>query len=123
MKNRIKELRKYLNLNQTEFGKKIGIKQGTVAGYETGVRMPLDVVINSICRVFGVNEVWLRTGEGGSDNMFVKIDPEYKYSLSLRKLTIEENQFIKNAINYLADAEPEKLKIIEDFMKSCLGIK
>lgn len=123
MKNRIKELRKYLNLNQTEFGEKIGIKQGTVAGYETGARMPLDAVINSICRVFGVNEVWLRTGEGGSDNMFVKIDPEDRYSLSLGKLTTEENRFIRNAVNYLAEADPDKLKIIEDFMKSCLGIE
>ena len=40
--------------------------------------------------------------------MFVKIDPEDRYSLSLGKLTIEENQFIKNAINYLADKTQQK---------------
>ena len=123
MKERIRELRKTLNLNQTEFGEKIGIKQGTVAGYETGNRVPLDTVINSICRVFNVNEVWLRTGEGGSENMFTKIDPEDRYSLSLGKLTLEENQFIRNAVNYLAEADPEKLKVIEEFMKGCLGLE
>lgn len=64
MKNRIKELRKVLNLNQTEFGSKIGVKQGSVAGYESGARIPIDAVITSICREFGVNEQWLRTGEG-----------------------------------------------------------
>lgn len=62
--DRIKELRKYHGLNQTEFGKKIGVKQGTVAGYETGAREPLDAVLNSIIREFDVNEDWLRNGNG-----------------------------------------------------------
>lgn len=123
MNERIKELRKHLKLNQTEFGKKIGVKQTTVAGYESGNRVPLDTVINSICKEFGVNEVWLRTGEGGPENMFTKIDPEDRYSLSLGKLTLEENQFIRNAVNYLAEADPEKLKVIEEFMKGCLGLE
>lgn len=64
MKNRIKELRKELNLNQTDFGDKIGVKQGSVAGYESGARTPIDAVITSICREFGVNELWLRQGVG-----------------------------------------------------------
>jgi len=64
LKNRIKELRKELNLNQTDFGDKIGVKQGSVAGYESGARTPIDAVITSICREFGVNELWLRQGVG-----------------------------------------------------------
>lgn len=48
MKERIKLLRKYLGLNQTEFGARIGVKQTSVAGYETGARIPLDTVIGSI---------------------------------------------------------------------------
>ena len=123
LENRIKELRKKTGLNQADFGKRIGITKSSVSKLELGENSPSEQTLMLICKTFGVNEVWLRTGEGGSDNMFVKIDPEDRYSLSLGKLTIEENQFIKNAINYLADAEPEKLKIIEDFMKSCLGIK
>lgn len=64
MNERIKELRKALQLNQTEFGSRIGVKQTTVAGYENGTRVPLDAVISSICREFDVNEDWLRNGEG-----------------------------------------------------------
>lgn len=63
MKNRIKEIRKDQGLNQTEFGERIGVKQTTVAGYENG-RMPLDTVVSSICREFGVFREWLETGEG-----------------------------------------------------------
>lgn len=64
MNERIKELRKTLGLNQTEFGEKIGIKQGSIASYESGARTPIDSVILSMCREFNVNETWLRTGEG-----------------------------------------------------------
>ena len=64
MNERIKQLRKHLGLNQTEFGARIGVKQTSIAGYETGARVPIDAVITSICREFGVSERWLRTGEG-----------------------------------------------------------
>lgn len=64
MNERIKQLRKHLGLNQTEFGARIGVKQTSIAGYETGARVPIDAVITSICREFGVSELWLRTGEG-----------------------------------------------------------
>lgn len=70
MNERIKQLRKHLGLNQTEFGSRIGVKQTSVAGYETGARVPIDAVITSICRTFGVSELWLRTGEG---DMFPKM--------------------------------------------------
>ena len=61
MNERIKLLRKALELNQTDFGARIGVKQGTVAAYESGARVPLDSVVVSICREFGVSESWLRS--------------------------------------------------------------
>ena len=64
MQERIKKIRKLNKLTQTEFGEKIGVKGNTVTGYETGLRSPSDAIIVSICREFGVNETWLRTGEG-----------------------------------------------------------
>ncbi len=64
MNERIKRIRKELGLSQTEFGARIGVKQTSVAGYETGARTPLDAVIASICKEFHVNEKWLRTGDG-----------------------------------------------------------
>lgn len=64
MQNRIKEIRKANGLTQTDFGEKIGVKGNTITGYETGIRSPSDAIIVSICREFGVNESWLRTGEG-----------------------------------------------------------
>ena len=64
MYRRIKQLRKSLGLNQSDFGMRIGIGQGTVTAYETANRTPSNAVIMAICREYGVNENWLRTGEG-----------------------------------------------------------
>lgn len=64
MHERIKELRKYLELTQEKFANRIGIKRNTLANYEIGRNDPIDGIVFSICREFNVNEKWLRTGEG-----------------------------------------------------------
>lgn len=70
MKDRIKQLRKALDLTQQEFADKIGIKRNSLANYETGRNTPMDAILISICREFDVNEKWLRTGEG---DMFIQV--------------------------------------------------
>lgn len=64
MKDRIKKLRKSLDMTQQEFADRIGVKRNTIGQYEIGRNEPIDTVINLICREFGVNEEWLRTGNG-----------------------------------------------------------
>ena len=73
MKDRIKKIRKDHKLTQVKFGEIIGVKGNTVTGYETGLRNPTDSVLLSICREFGVNEYWLRTGDG---DMYKEPDDE-----------------------------------------------
>ena len=112
-----------LNVSQEEFGKKIGVSRFSISNYESGKRNLTDRVISDICREFDVNEVWLRNGDGGDDGIFSIMSVDDRYSISLGKLTLTENEFVQNAINALAETEPEKLKIVEEFMKKCLGIK
>ena len=64
LQDRIKKLRKALDLTQYEFGKRIGTTQNAIGNYEIGHRNPSSSVINNICKTFNVNETWLRTGEG-----------------------------------------------------------
>lgn len=92
MNNRIKELRKYLGLSQTEFGARLGIKQTTVAGYETGGRSPIDAVVSLICREFGVSENWLRTGEG---EMFVQLSRDEEIAIFVGSVIGDENAIFK----------------------------
>ena len=64
LKERLKKLRKALDLTQQEFADRIGIGRGSIATYETRDGNPGSSVINLICREFNVSETWLRTGEG-----------------------------------------------------------
>ncbi len=64
MKDRIKKLRKSLDMTQQEFADRIGVKRNTIGQYEIGRNEPIDTVINLICREFNVSEEWLRTGSG-----------------------------------------------------------
>lgn len=73
MKDRIKKLRKELDLTQQELAEKLGIKRNTIATYESGRNEPIDAVISLICTKFNVNEAWLRDGTG---EMFVEMDVE-----------------------------------------------
>jgi transcriptional regulator with XRE-family HTH domain len=61
---RIKELRQYLDLSQSEFADKMKLKRNSITLIETGKRSPSDRTIADICREFKVSEEWLRTGEG-----------------------------------------------------------
>lgn len=64
MKERIKKLRKMLGLSQEAFAERIGFKGGAISHIESGRRNITNHIIASICREFGINEHWLRTGEG-----------------------------------------------------------
>ena len=75
--DRIKAVRKALGLTQDEFSSRIAIKRNTLAVIETQKRATSDIVLKSICREFGVNEQWLRTGEG---EMFVPMTPDEELS-------------------------------------------
>ncbi len=68
---RIKTARKALKLNQTEFAERIGLKQAAIGLWENGRNSVRDNAIVSICREYGINETWLRTGKG---DMFISSD-------------------------------------------------
>lgn len=61
---RIKEVRTCKGLTQEQFSGKIGLSRNYVARIEIGERLPSDRTIKDICREFGVDELWLRTGIG-----------------------------------------------------------
>lgn len=69
MKDRLRKLRRTLDMTQAEFAAKVGSTAGNWTNYETGRRNPSRSVINNICKTFSVNEDWLRTGAG---SMFVQ---------------------------------------------------
>lgn len=65
MNERIKILRRKLDITQEEFSSKIGLSRNFIAQIESGTKTPSDRTISDICRIFSVNESWIRDGEGG----------------------------------------------------------
>lgn len=64
MNERIKQIRKNANLTLEKFGKRIGITAASCSNIESGKTNPSNQTIQAICKEFGCNEIWLRTGEG-----------------------------------------------------------
>lgn len=62
--DRIKQVRKSKGLTMEQFGSRIGLGKSAVNKIEKGINGTTDQTVQSICREFGVSEVWLRTGDG-----------------------------------------------------------
>ena len=119
MKNRIKSLRKNLNMNQTDFGSRIGLKQTTIAGYETGSREPNDAVILSICKEFNVNEKWLRNGTG---EMFNKRTKDQKIADFIGDIFLEEEEsFKRRFVSMLADMDEDQWSLLAKMANALLA--
>ena len=63
--------------NRSAFAREINVTPSYVALLSSGQRIPSDRTIADICRVFGVEEAWLRTGVGE-----MKIEKSHREELS-----------------------------------------
>lgn len=91
MNERIKQIRRELGLTQQEFAERIGLKQNSIALIESGKRNISDQAVLSICREYGINEEWLRTGWGdkktnNSDSELEALTEKYNLSAADRVL-------------------------------------
>ncbi len=114
MKDRLKILRKTLKLTQEEFAARIGIKRNSYANYEIGRNKPIDAVVFSICREYGVSETWLRTGEG---EMFLPCDDENKFlKWGHMIFTDEKAAFQRRFAMMMTDFTSEQWKTLEEMV-------
>ena len=116
MQERIKELRKKLNLTQAKFAERLGVKGNTISQYESGRNEPIDAVVSLICREFNVNEVWLRTGK---EPMFAEISEDEELTQIFSAIAVSDDALIKRIIRAywkLNDNEKEIVrKLIDGF--------
>lgn len=120
MNERLKKLRKALDLTQQEFADQIGIKRNSFANYETGRNTPIDAIIVSICREFNVNEDWLRDGIG---DMFLPTDRNADIAKLTKQLLNEESDSFKNRfVSMLANLTVEEWEFLERKAKELCGV-
>ena len=120
MNDRIKKLRKELDLTQQKFGAAISVKGNTVAQWESGRNEPPDSSITLICREFNVNEDWLRNGNG---EMFLPADRNADIAKLTKLLLNEENDSFKNRfVSMLANLTVDEWEFLEGKAKELCGV-
>ena len=62
--NRIKEIRKKLNLSVAKMAEKIKIPTRTITGYERNERTPSVEFVAQCCTILNINANWFLTGKG-----------------------------------------------------------
>ena len=90
--DRIRLIRKTLNLKQDDFAGRIGLTQTALSVIELGKTSLTEKNIKLICTTFAVNEEWLRSGSG---EMFGQVSPYEKELLAVfAKLTPDTQEFV-----------------------------
>lgn len=64
MNTRIRLIRESLGMTQEDFSSRIKLSRNFIAQVESGKKTPSERTIRDICREYGINEEWLRTGAG-----------------------------------------------------------
>lgn len=112
MNERLKIIRQELGLSQESFGKSINLSRSHIASLENGLRELTDRTISDICRIYNVNENWLRTGK---DKMFLQLDREdelAKWAGSLVNPN-NDNAFMKKFVHILSKLDVDDWKVLE----------
>lgn len=118
---RIKLLRKNVNLTQQELAEKVGTTQNVITNYERGNRNPTGPVLKNICHALNANEDWLRTGEGDPH-------PPVTREAEIAEITAtlfrdQEESFRYRLIKALSAMDEDGWKYLEQIAEEVVNIK
>lgn len=115
---RVRELRKELQLTLEKFGKPLGVGKTAISKIENGERGLTDQMILAICREYNVDENWLRTGEG---EMFKKLNRQQELAqLTATLFKEEEDSFKSRLIMALAQLNEKEWELLEEISEKII---
>lgn len=112
---RVKEVRKSLGLTLEKFGERIGVTRGSMSNIENGNRNLTEQMTKSICREFGVDNIWLTTGEG---EMFVDTDDDFIERID--RIMAGEDEARKNLFKFMLELSDEDIAALDRLMKKAI---
>lgn len=116
---RVRELRKSLNLTMEKFGEPLGVKKSAISNIENGSRNLTDQMIIAICREYNVNEEWLRTGSG---EMFVPLTRDEQIEVFIGNVLKDEpGDFRRRLISVLSRLTESEWELLEKKLKEIVG--
>lgn len=95
MNSRIKAVRKNAGLTQAIFADSLKLSKNYICQIEIGDKVPSDRTIRDICRIYKVDEEWLRTGTG---TMSATLSRDEKIADLLSDALLDEEPSVKNRI-------------------------
>ena len=102
-----------------KFGYSLGVGKTAISKIEGNERNLTDQMFLSICRVYNVNEEWLRSGAG---EMFVPMTRDEQIEEFFGDvLRDEEDDFRRRLISVLAKLTPDEWSLLEEKLKEILG--
>lgn len=107
---RIRAVRKKVGLTIVEFGDRLGVSNSAISMIETGKNNASNQTITQICQTFGVNEHWLRTGEG---EMMAPQDREKEIMAFIGDILKGEPDFRRALVHVLARMTPDQWAMME----------
>lgn len=116
--DRIRTERKAINKSQKEFAQALGLSENFIWMIEKGDRVPSNRTITDICRVFGVSEMWLRTGEGKTYPERGRLE-ELSY-MAGRFLSNEPTEFQRRFAMMMYSLTDEEWKLLEQKARALL---
>ena len=112
--NRIRQVRKLNNLSMDSFGEKVGISKVSVSRIEAGINNPSAQTVMLICKEFGLNEEWLKTGEG---EMYCEVSQEEEIAQIVNTLLAEKpKSFRMKLVHYISQMTDEELEYFHEFL-------
>lgn len=118
MNNRIREVREHFKLTQTEFGERLGVSRDVIGNIEYNrLKNPKqkEPIIKLICSTFGVNEIWLRSGEG---DMFQAMTEDEELDAYLGDVMHDEPEsFLRRLTLEMKNWTPEIWQMLEEICK------
>ena len=117
MKEQINDLIQKLNISKTKFAERLNVSQAFVSQLCAGTREPSDRTIQDICREFGCDEVWLRTGEGEPFRQQSKEEQIMRFAVQTVK---GSDEFRKGFVSMLAQLDQEDWKNLSDIYQKLL---
>ena len=111
MNERVKQLRKTLDLTMEKFGDRLGVKKNSISQIESGKNSLTEQMIKAICREFDVDEEWLRNGTG---SMFIERTRDEEIAKFIGTIqSVDDDSFMKKLISTLAKLDESEWKLLE----------
>lgn len=110
--DRIKELRKQLNLTQTEFGDRLHVSRGVINNIDQNIVEPKPLFLDNVAATFNVNRLWLETGEG---EMLADMSREEKIGRLIADILDDSPEsFRRRVFEILVDLDADGWKKLQD---------